>query len=623
VEQQSAPLGGADQTWTKPAGITRIEVFCVGGGGAASSTGRAGGGAFARKSYDVTNVTSYPLVYGPPGRFGVSPGNGRGGGAHFNATGGTQMSPTGTDMVHAPGGVETAGAADTPGGSWGVPVLGGGDLRVIGSHGSRGGDAGGPYGGEIGRGAMGGSGQTDGGTGVVVVYEYSDASAYLVGEKLVSHQLLTAVSGTWTKPANVTKIRVFVVGAGGIAINNHSGAASGGGGGGGTGVSIVDVTGLTTVAYTVTDTTSTFSLSTPIVGLRGGNGTISSNDQDGAPGGAGGLATGADLIIPGSAGGTGRNSQSNVNVYDGGPGGLSHITPYGRGTRGVGPPGNTQECGRTNGCIFIEEYTDASLVGGLFGTITEDIIVSPDQTITLNGTWTKPSGVAQIEVFVNGGGGAGRGGTGANGSGVGGNGGDGGFSKRIFDVKNISSINYQVGRGGAIADNAVGSCFGQNGTLQFTALTVTVTNGAITAITGNAGSGLTIAPIITIEPNWSSATGAGGTGATATATISGGAVTGITVTNGGSGYIQGQVSAYYGIGGTKGGIGTEGLGDITIPQDTTHGGNGAGGSGFGMKSVIPGINSGISGKGNGGAGTTANGWGAAGSAGGIYIREYR
>jgi hypothetical protein len=200
VEQQSAPLGGADQTWTKPAGITRIEVFCVGGGGASTNTGgRAGGGAFARKSYDVTNVTSYPLVIGLPGRFGVAPGNGRGGGSHFNATGGTQISPTGPDMVHAPGGVETGGSADAAGGSWGSPVLGGGDLRVEGSHGTRGGDAGGPYGGEIGRGAVGGSGFTDGGTGIVVVYEYSDPSL-VSGGSLVPTGVLNPYAGA-TAPA--------------------------------------------------------------------------------------------------------------------------------------------------------------------------------------------------------------------------------------------------------------------------------------------------------------------------------------------------------------------------------------------------------------------------------------
>jgi len=54
--------------------------------------------------------------------------------------------------------------------------------------------------------------------------------------------------------------------------------------------------------------------------------------------------------------------------------------------------------------------------------------------------------------------------------------------------------------------------------------------GGISALTlTNAGTGYTTAPTVAI-------TGGGGTGATATATISGGAVTGFTITNPGSGY---------------------------------------------------------------------------------------
>jgi pseudomonalisin len=60
--------------------------------------------------------------------------------------------------------------------------------------------------------------------------------------------------------------------------------------------------------------------------------------------------------------------------------------------------------------------------------------------------------------------------------------------------------------------------------------TATVTSGAISAITlTNGGSGYTTAPTIRID-------GGGGTGATAAATISGGVITAITVTTGGSGY---------------------------------------------------------------------------------------
>jgi len=631
------PLGGvggelvstqsfsASGTWTRPSGVKRIEVHLIGPGGSTeavagsspAATGGAGGGGYCLGIYDVTDLASATVTIGTAWIIPNFPSTA----STFVGSGITTLTANSGAVVQN---LPTGGAGGTAtGGSFNLSGSAGDSSGSGGGAEGDGGRAAGPFGGNYGRGAeavSAGNSRT-GSNGYCLIKEYSDVSASLVGEKLVSHQLFTtAGAGTWTKPAGVTKIRVFVVGGGGHAFNGHSGCSTGGGGGGGTGISVVDVTGLTTVAYTIATTANptTFSLATPIVGLGGGPANVTSNNQDNGPGGLGGLATGADIIFPGEDGGLGSDS---AGVGAGGPGGLSYIAAYGRGARGIAT--GDAMVGNTGGCIFIEEYSDPSVVGGLFGTVTEDIIVSSDQTTTLNGTWTKPSGVKQIEVFLTGGGGAGRGGSGAEGSGSGGNGGSGGFSRRIFDVKNISSINYQVGRGGTSANNAAGSCFGQNGTLQFTALTVTVTNGAITAITGDAGSGLTIAPIITIEPNWSSATGAGGTGATATATISGGAVTGITVTNGGSGYIQGQVSAYYGIGGTRGGIGTEGGGDVSIPQATTHGSAGAAGSGFGMKSAHGFVNSGISGKGDGGAGTTANGWGSAGGAGGIYIREYR
>ena len=60
--------------------------------------------------------------------------------------------------------------------------------------------------------------------------------------------------------------------------------------------------------------------------------------------------------------------------------------------------------------------------------------------------------------------------------------------------------------------------------------TATVTSGFVTAVTVNSGgSGYAAAPVVKLS-------GGGGTGATATATISGGVVTGITVTAPGSGY---------------------------------------------------------------------------------------
>ena len=62
------------------------------------------------------------------------------------------------------------------------------------------------------------------------------------------------------------------------------------------------------------------------------------------------------------------------------------------------------------------------------------------QVWTSNGTWNKPSGVASIQVQVVGAGGGG--------SGYGESGGAGGFSQRVIDVSNISSVSVTVGNPG-------------------------------------------------------------------------------------------------------------------------------------------------------------------------------
>jgi len=70
--------------------------------------------------------------------------------------------------------------------------------------------------------------------------------------------------------------------------------------------------------------------------------------------------------------------------------------------------------------------------------------------------------------------------------------------------------------------------------------TTTFAAGAVTGVTiTNAGSGYTSPPAVTFG-------GGGGSGAAATATISGGAVTGVTITNPGSGYTSAPVVAFSG-----------------------------------------------------------------------------
>ncbi|AWY43858.1 phage tail protein [Pseudomonas putida] len=91
------------------------------------------------------------------------------------------------------------------------------------------------------------------------------------------------------------------------------------------------------------------------------------------------------------------------------------------------------------------------------------------------------------------------------------------------------------------------------------------TSGALAAISlGAAGSGYTTAPTVAI-------TGGGGTGATATAVVSGGEVTGFNITNAGSGYTSAPTIAMTGGGGT-GASATAVLGegdDFVLPPTRT------------------------------------------------------
>ncbi|WP_127339175.1 beta strand repeat-containing protein [Flavobacterium cupreum] len=82
--------------------------------------------------------------------------------------------------------------------------------------------------------------------------------------------------------------------------------------------------------------------------------------------------------------------------------------------------------------------------------------------------------------------------------------------------------------------NTIGSATGTNSIVVTTpnaSATATISGGIVTALTlVGGGSGFTATPLITFTPSGSTTT------ATATATISGGIVTGFTITNGGSGY---------------------------------------------------------------------------------------
>jgi hypothetical protein len=74
------------------------------------------------------------------------------------------------------------------------------------------------------------------------------------------------------------------------------------------------------------------------------------------------------------------------------------------------------------------------------------------QVFTSSGTWTKPSGITSIKVYITGGGGGGGGAT-SNDKGAGG--GAGGTAIEIIDVTSVSSVTVTIGAGGAGASGSV------------------------------------------------------------------------------------------------------------------------------------------------------------------------
>jgi hypothetical protein len=120
--------------------------------------------------------------------------------------------------------------------------------------------------------------------------------------------------------------------------------------------------------------------------------------------------------------------------------------------------------------------------------------LASQQVFTADGTWTRPSGITQVKVFVTGAGaGGGSGGANYNGGGAGG---AGGTAIEIIDVSSISSVTVTIGAGGAGgAASSTGDDGVSGGTSSFGSYT-TATGGFfgsganITAIAADSTGGL-------------------------------------------------------------------------------------------------------------------------------------
>ena len=235
-----------------------------------------------------------------------------------------------------------------------------------------------------------------------------------------------------------------------------------------------------------------------------------------------------------------------------------------------------------------------------------------------NYTWTKPSGVIEVEVYAIGGGGGGGGGAGSiggNSSGGGGGGGGGSLGFKKFNASSLGSTeNITIGAGGTGGAGATGNASAgtDGGTTSFGTTVLLQANGGTKGGGGTTSSAGTIG-IGGIIGN-GDVTQAGGSGilgdqGTDTSSLispraGGSGINGNSSSNGvGGGFITNYVKA----GGALGTIGNSSIGLF-------YGGTGGGGGAGGTTGQTGG--NGINGSGAGGGGAKSNGTGGTGGIGG-------
>ena len=183
---------------------------------------------------------------------------------------------------------------------------------------------------------------------------------------LTSVQTFTS-SGTWTRPTGITKVRVYVTGAGGggKSVSGNFGA----GGGGGTAIKVLDVSSISSATITIGSGgsatndggDSTWSDGTNTITGSGGSGATSSYGN----GGAGGSSSGGDISIPGGQGAYYTSAQGGGGSYWGTYG---HSNGYNGSAYTIGStptiPGNGSfgwysvltPPSASDGFVYVEEY---------------------------------------------------------------------------------------------------------------------------------------------------------------------------------------------------------------------------------------------------------------------------
>lgn len=353
-------------------------------------------------------------------------------------------------------------------------------------------------------------------------------------------------------------------GAGSIVIINEEVAliaAGGGGGAGGSGPGAQPWNG----SYQAN------TISNGATGVYGGG--CGNTDGGGSGGGGGGWQGGAAGAVD-RPGGTGE-----CRAFTGSPG-ASWISNAGTSTSNIYTTAN-------GAGLITYIFTFATTTACATTSQTVDIYTVVKVTTTANCTWSVPSTVSTVDLFLVGGGGGGAGDAGP--------GGNGGYatSRTAVPVTPSSTMTLKVGYGGAgSAWTLTSSAYAGDST------TVVTSSGAVYSALGGqtGGNGPTVAPTTPTTP--ANGSFAGGKGGTAPGNVYG--VAGGAGQRGVSNYFYGTLDTY------AGGGGGGGFTNSTCTSFTGAAGADGGGTGSYMtgSATVVGAN-GTNGTGGGGGGGTA------------------
>mgnify|MGYP003649819988 FL=1 len=250
-------------SWTAPAGVTQVEVLCVGGGGGGGYNGGGGGGAgglLYSTAYTVVPGTIYTVTVGTGGAPSLASANVASAGTNsvfgaLTASGGGGGNSRSTTSGVTAGGSGGGGAAAGTGfaNSAGTGVAGQGTNGGVGTPADLGANAAGGGGGGAGTSGQAGSYVLAGGGGTGLNFSITGTPTWYAGG---------GGSGTCVNGVNPAQGGLGGGGGGGIAtsaagVNGTVSTGGGGGGGNGSGTPGTGGSGVVIIRYAVTSTNTT------------------------------------------------------------------------------------------------------------------------------------------------------------------------------------------------------------------------------------------------------------------------------------------------------------------------------------------------------------------------------